>query len=281
MKMFNLLFNYIFVLFVSSNFDLVSSYDNRNQYHPSGRLLQVEYAKDAVNKGDPVVSFKCSDGVVVLVADSGDSLLKSIISDSTDASNSKFMHVGDHICIAIAGLTFDSIGFTQLAKRLHLEHLQNFGEPIQLENLCDSLSNILHGRTIGDQQRPLGVCLTVVGVDNILGPQVYTIESDGSFYSWNAVAVGKQSDKIRQTLIEIMTPNPNNSTTTNNLSNDSNLDKLSVRQVLNRINRKIIPKYFPNHNISEILKNKEDDEDEIIWNLKVAYSCPLKSFSFY
>ena len=61
------------------------------------------------------------------------------------------------------------------------------------------------------KSRPLGIELLLLGYDDDVGYQVYTINPDGSYYSWNAIAIGgDNTDKITQNLIKYITTNTNN-----------------------------------------------------------------------
>jgi hypothetical protein len=61
------------------------------------------------------------------------------------------------------------------------------------------------------KSRPLGIELLLLGYDDDVGYQVYTINPDGGYYSWNAIAIGgDNTDKITQNLIKYITTNTNN-----------------------------------------------------------------------
>lgn len=56
-------------------------------------------------------------------------------------------------------------------------------------------------KTTGNS-RPFGVSLIVAGIDRVLGPQLYVLDSEGSLNAWNAVCIGKKSEKVMEDLVE-------------------------------------------------------------------------------
>lgn len=57
-------------------------------------------------------------------------------------------------------------------------------------------------KTTGNS-RPFGVSLIVAGIDGLLGPQLYLLDTDGTVNAWNAVCVGRKSDELMESLADI------------------------------------------------------------------------------
>ena len=43
--------------------------------------------------------------------------------------------------------------------------------------------------------------MIVAGIDRVLGPQLYVLDPEGSMNAWNAICIGKQSDKVMESLV--------------------------------------------------------------------------------
>ena len=41
----------------------------------------------------------------------------------------------------------------------------------------------------------------MAGIDRVLGPQLYVLDPEGSMNAWNAICIGKQSDKVMESLV--------------------------------------------------------------------------------
>jgi hypothetical protein len=64
-------------------------------------------------------------------------------------------------------------------------------------NLCNSFTTF-HQTT--ENTRPFGVGLIVAGIDRLLGPQLYVLDSEGSINAWNAICIGTRSEKVMKSL---------------------------------------------------------------------------------
>src|SRR6056297_110613 len=71
-------------------------------FSPDGRLYQVEYARQAVERGSPAVGVQAADGVVLAA-------LKRLASPLLDSGSVEKVHqIDDHIAIASAGHAADA-----------------------------------------------------------------------------------------------------------------------------------------------------------------------------
>ena len=71
-------------------------------FSPDGRLYQVEYARESVNRGTTTVGLKFKDGVILIVDKRISS--KLILSDSIE----KMYKIDDHIGMTTSGLVADA-----------------------------------------------------------------------------------------------------------------------------------------------------------------------------
>jgi proteasome alpha subunit len=117
----------------------INAYDSSSmQYHPDGRVLQIEYSKDAVKKGGPIGAYRCKDGIIVVA------VRKSPMSKFLVHPMQKVFRIDSNIIIAATGLLFDASVIVDVAKRICLQHRNIYCDEMPVENLCEDLSEIMH-----------------------------------------------------------------------------------------------------------------------------------------
>ena len=126
------------------------SYDSNFQFHPTGRILQVENAKEAVNRGGPIIGMKCTDGIL-LVACRKDKFPVLHLNRLK-----KLFFVDDHICVAATGLLSDAGQVVEIAKYDSSKYRATYDDPIPIESLVADISSILHQLTRAGNARPIG-----------------------------------------------------------------------------------------------------------------------------
>jgi 20S proteasome alpha/beta subunit len=191
---------------------MIIIYGNIELFQPSGIIPQLDYARLASKKGSTLVSIKCSDGLILLIKRKKNSNI--IINNN----NRNMNIINDNICIGYSGLFFDANVLTRVAKQITIDHKNNFNEDIRLLYLIDRISMLFHSLTIKSKSRPLGLELLLLGYDHQYGYQIYTINPDGSYYSWNAIAIGGiDNEKVTQNLIKYIKSNNSQQNIINNL----------------------------------------------------------------
>jgi 20S proteasome alpha/beta subunit len=151
------------------------------------------------------------------------------------------------VCIACSGLLFDADAVADISKKVFKEYRSIYGESMPLENFCDQMSSIFHQQTISGTTRTLGICLVAVGIDAIRGAQVYSVHPDGSYSAWKALAVGKHSDKLQASLLDMFG------------STDGSVK--SVSETLPLLMKHVTRVHFSNPIIS-LAKKSENEENE-------------------
>jgi proteasome alpha subunit len=179
----------------------IMGYDRAStMFSPDGRLLQVEYAKEAVKQGSTAVAVVCKDGVVVIadkrVVD------KLIVPESVD----KVFQVDSHIGATATGYVMDGRVLIERAQLLAQQHQITYSVPIETRTLVKEIADIKQSYTQYGGARPFGVSLLFVGVDEEK-PTVYVTEPTGTFFEYRAVAVGEGSERAKEILRKEYTPN--------------------------------------------------------------------------
>ncbi len=162
-------------------------------FSPDGRLYQVEYAREAVERGSASVGVRTADGVVLAANRQTRSPL--IERESIE----KIHAVDDHIGVGSAGHVADARKLVDIARQeAQVEHLR-YGQPVGVEALTKTLTDHVQQYTQTGGARPFGVALLVGGIENG-EPRLFETDPSGTPYEWQATAVGGGSDEIRSFL---------------------------------------------------------------------------------
>ena len=172
----------------------VMGYDrSATMFSPDGHLLQVEYAEKTVRLGTASIGMNCADGVVI-VADKGkkDSL---IVSESAD----KIYEVDEHLITSAAGIISDARILVNHLRVFAQQHRVTYDSPVDVESTIREVSDVQQQYTQNPGVRPFGIALIVGGVSNG-SSKLYTSDITGNYFEYNAVAIGKDDDKIKELL---------------------------------------------------------------------------------
>ena len=162
-------------------------------FTPDGRLIQVEYAREAVKRGTTAVGIETSEGVVLL-ADKRivSRLLKPEFVD-------KIFILDTHIGVASSGLTADARKLIDAGRSWVQENKIKFDEPIDVETLAKNIANYKQAHTQYGGIRPFGVGLIIAGV---YAGESYLFETDpsGALLGYKATAIGSGKSMVVEML---------------------------------------------------------------------------------
>lgn len=172
-----------------------SEYDRGvSTFSPEGRLFQVEYSLEAIKLGSTAVGIKTNEGVLLGVE-------KRVTSKLLESGSiEKIEEIDQHIGCAMSGLTADARTMIDHARVEATSHEFSFDESISVETVTQSICDLaLRFGESGEGQervmsRPFGVALLIAGWDDRLGPQLYHTEPTGTFYRYQAKAIGSGSE---------------------------------------------------------------------------------------
>ncbi|OHT17232.1 Proteasome subunit alpha type-5 [Tritrichomonas foetus] len=175
-------------------FQSSSEYDrNVNTFSPDGRLLQVEYAIEAVKLGSSAIAILCPEGVVFAVEKRLSSPL--LIPSSVE----RVYAIDEHIGVVLAGYPADGRTMVDHMRVAAQDHRFSFGEPIGIravtESVCDLALSFGEGRRKreGQMSRPFGAALLVSGIDNGK-PFLFHTDPSGTYTQCRARAIGGGSE---------------------------------------------------------------------------------------
>ena len=151
-------------------------------FSPDGRLYQVEYAREAVGQGAPVVGVRGEDSVVLAAHAPDRSPL------AADGDTEKVAGVDDHVAVAGAGHAADTRQLVDLARRRAQQERVRYGERVPVAELATVVADHLQEYTQTGGARPYGTALLVAGHDG--APGLVEIDPSGATRSCRADAVG-------------------------------------------------------------------------------------------
>jgi len=153
-------------------------------FSPSGKLVQIEYALNAVTSGAPSVGIKATNGVVI----AAEKKQKSVLYD--DDSIHKVEMITDNIGMIYSGMGPDYRVLLTRARKIAQVYTKKFGESIPTIQLVQKVANVMQEYTQSGGVRPFGVSLLICGFDDGK-PYLFQCDPSGAYFAWKATALGK------------------------------------------------------------------------------------------
>lgn len=162
-------------------------------FSPDGRLLQVEYAREAVKQGSTAIGIVCKEGVVLLsdkrIVD------KLMVAEAVD----KIFQVDEHVGATATGFVMDGRVLIEKSQVIAQEHRITYGVPIDTLELVKEVCDIKQFYTQYGGARPFGVSILFVGIDND-EPVLYVTDPTGIYFQYKATAIGEGELEAKEVL---------------------------------------------------------------------------------
>lgn len=163
-------------------------------FSPDGRLFQVEYAMELVNRGATIIGIKCAQGVVLAAEEN--------IEPLEEAGYSwKIFKVDEHVGAAIVGLSSDARILIDQARVYAQSNRLTYDEPIDTETVTKRICDIQQMYTQHAGVRPFGVSLIFGGVDKT-GTRVFGTHPSGTYRGYKATALGAGRETVQAIIKE-------------------------------------------------------------------------------
>jgi len=153
-------------------------------FSPSGKLVQIEYALNAVAAGRPALGIKAKNGVVLAT----EKKVPSALVDET--SLRKIENLSDNIGVVYAGMVPDYRVLLRRGRKAAQQYFSFYRDPIPVSQLVREEAAIMQEFTQSGGVRPFGISLMIAGYDDA-GPQLFQVDPSGSYFGWKASAIGK------------------------------------------------------------------------------------------
>jgi proteasome alpha subunit len=157
-------------------------------FSPDGRLFQVEYAMELVNRGATIIGIQCEGGVVLGAEENIENLEEAEYSW-------KIFKVDEHIGAAIVGLSSDARILIDQARIYAQSNKLTYDEPIDTEVVTKRICDIQQMYTQHAGVRPFGVSIIFSGVDKT-GTRVFGTHPSGTYRGYKATALGAGRETV-------------------------------------------------------------------------------------
>ena len=161
-------------------------------YNQEGRLVQVDYALQAVSRGSTTLGLKTKDFA----------LLSSQVKPTRPLMEpaEKVFVVDDHIGATGSGYIGDVTTLLDQVRVAAQRHRLVYDEPIDVGTLSRNLSEYLHEFTMY-AVRPFGASVLLAGVDHF-GIQLVQVDPSGTTFKGSAFAIGQSADEALETIVK-------------------------------------------------------------------------------
>ncbi|KAF2432073.1 proteasome A-type and B-type [Tothia fuscella] len=191
-------------------------------FSPTGKLVQIEYALNAVNQGVTALGIKATNGIVLATE-------KKSSSPLIDASSSsKISLITPNIGMVYSGMGPDYRVLVDKARKVtHTNYKRIYNEYPPTRILVQDVARVMQEATQSGGVRPYGVSLLIAGWDDGIepetkagedaepeaeklavksgktggilkgGPSLYQVDPSGSYFPWKATAIGKSATSAK------------------------------------------------------------------------------------
>jgi len=164
-------------------------------FAPSGKLVQIEYAFNAVSReGKLSLGIKATNGVVLAC----EKKIPSPLVDETSIAKIKIF--SNNIGTAYSGMSPDFRVLTRRGRKIAQSYYLTYEDDIPVSQMVRELASVMQEFTQSGGVRPFGVSLLIAGYDDN-GPQLYQVDPSGAYWAWKASALGKNA-KSAKTFLE-------------------------------------------------------------------------------
>ena len=171
------------VHFLNTIGPISKGYDTETFFSPDGRIFQLEYAKESVNRGVPVIGIVCDDGVLLASENPASG------PETLAVMNPCIQHVSDKLLIGYSGLASDAMVVIDKLKSMELKKEQQ---------VLSAIREIYWGHTMQRDARPLGAGLLLA--TKFGRPKLFEVEPGGMITEYVASVIGNGSDSSKAQL---------------------------------------------------------------------------------
>lgn len=151
----------------------------------TGKLLQIEYALNAVANGRTSLGICANDGVVIAT----DKKLASPLVAVDDVN--KVEKITKSNGFVYSGVGPDYRVLVRKARKSSQAYYRQYEEDQPVSQLVKQTASVMQEFTQSGGVRPFGVSVLVAGCDGDGTPRLYQVDPSGAYFGWKATAIGK------------------------------------------------------------------------------------------
>mmetsp|Transcript_6523 Transcript_6523/g.14445 ORF Transcript_6523/g.14445 Transcript_6523/m.14445 type:complete len:238 (+) Transcript_6523:205-918(+) len=151
----------------------------------TGKLLQIEYALNAVANGRTALGIAATDGVVICT----DKKFSSALVEGEGVR--KVERITDGSGVVYAGVGPDYRVLVRKARKSSQAYYREYRETKPISQLVKSTASVMQEYTQSGGVRPFGVSLLMAGMDGDGTPRLFQVDPSGAYFGWKATAIGK------------------------------------------------------------------------------------------
>eukprot|EP01061_Rhynchopus_euleeides_P032031 TRINITY_DN5309_c0_g1_i1.p2 TRINITY_DN5309_c0_g1~~TRINITY_DN5309_c0_g1_i1.p2 ORF type:complete len:234 (+),score=105.58 TRINITY_DN5309_c0_g1_i1:146-847(+) len=161
-------------------------------FSPQGKLIQIDYAMQAVNQGKTALGINAKNGLCLATE-------KPLRPLQEAESVQKIQQLDEHVGVVYAGMFADAKLLYTRARKFCQSYRVTYKMPMPVEQLARKLAEIMQEYTQTTGVRPFGCSLLLAGTD-YLGTHLYQIDPSGLYIAWKAAAIGKGKNNAKSYL---------------------------------------------------------------------------------
>lgn len=154
-------------------------------FSPTGKLMQIEYALNAVSKGKTSLGIRATNGVVLATEKKLPTPL--IEQDYFE----KLQNLVSHVGVVYSGMGPDFRVIVKQGRKRAQEYFRQYQDPMPTSQLVKETAYTMQEYTQSGGVRPFGVSILMAGYDDTDGPQLFQVDPSGAYFGWKATAIGK------------------------------------------------------------------------------------------
>ncbi|MFO7619054.1 MAG: hypothetical protein R6W91_05305 [Thermoplasmata archaeon] len=171
------------VHFLNTIGPISKGYDTETAFSPDGRIYQLEYARESVQRGRAVMGMICTDGVVLATENPTGG------PDALIVAGPCIRKISDNIVIGYSGLAVDAMMVIDKLKPLDLK---------TEEKIISAIREIYWNHTLNKDIRPLGASLLIATCFS--RPRLFEVDPSGLITECVAGVIGAGSESARALL---------------------------------------------------------------------------------
>eukprot|EP00834_Sanchytrium_tribonematis_P000617 NODE_11_length_54881_cov_1.430718.p30 type:complete len:204 gc:universal NODE_11_length_54881_cov_1.430718:48567-49178(+) len=152
-------------------------------FAPSGKLLQIEHALQAVNQGATSIGIKAKDGVVIATCKKPHPLM---------LGDTKIVPISHNIGMTYSGMGTDFRVLVDKVRKMAVEYKLQYLKDPPVHVLVDRLSALMQEYTQSGGVRPFGVSVLLIGFNSVDDKGLFQVDPSGTVLGLKASAIGKE-----------------------------------------------------------------------------------------